>query len=103
MRLPSAQTCRFVDSDPQVFAGIEAEEDGQKAGVSATVLALVTQLADQLQGEAATEVEVVRARTAEGRKSCDHLGGAPGQRRNIGAQPRRSWRISPIGGATGVS
>jgi DNA repair exonuclease SbcCD ATPase subunit len=44
---------------------IEAEEGGQKASASDAIQALVTQLTDQLQGEANTEVEVVRARTAE--------------------------------------
>lgn len=51
---------------------IEAAEDGRKTGVSDAVLALVTQLADQLQDEAATEVEVVRARMAELQGAHEH-------------------------------
>lgn len=51
---------------------IEAEEGGQKASVSDAILALVTRLADQLQGEAATEVAVVRARMAELQGAHEH-------------------------------
>jgi len=51
---------------------IEAEEGGQKASVSDAIQALVTQLADQLQGEAATEVEAVRVRMAELQKAHEH-------------------------------
>lgn len=51
---------------------IEAEEGGQKASVSDAIQALVTQLADQLQGEADTEVEVVRARMAELQGAHEH-------------------------------
>jgi chromosome segregation ATPase len=52
---------------------IEAEEGGQKASVSDAIQALVTQLADQLQGEAATEVEGVRARMAELQGAHEHV------------------------------
>ncbi|MDB5747966.1 MAG: hypothetical protein JWP72_2814 [Massilia sp.] len=51
---------------------IEAEEGGQKASVSEAIQALVIQLADQLRGEAATEVEVVRARMAELQGAHEH-------------------------------
>ena len=52
---------------------IEAEEGDQKAGVSDAIQALVAQLADRLQGEAATEVEVVRARMAELQGAHEHV------------------------------
>jgi DNA repair exonuclease SbcCD ATPase subunit len=52
---------------------IEAEEGGQKASVSEAIQVLVTQLADQLQGEAATEVEAVRARMAELQQAHEHV------------------------------
>lgn len=51
---------------------IKAEEGGQKASVSDAIQALVTQLADQLQGEAATEVERVRVCMAELQSAHDH-------------------------------
>jgi Rad3-related DNA helicase len=51
---------------------IEAGEGGQKASVSEAIQALVIQLADQLRGEAATEVEVVRARMAELQGAHEH-------------------------------
>jgi chromosome segregation ATPase len=51
---------------------IEAEEGGQKASVSDAIQALITQLSDQLQGEAATEVEAVRVRMAELQKAHEH-------------------------------
>jgi hypothetical protein len=44
---------------------IEAEEGGRKASISDAVLELVTQLADQLQSEAAADVDAVRAQMAE--------------------------------------
>lgn len=44
---------------------IETEEGGQKAPISDALLALVTQLADQLQGDAATAVDAMRAEMAE--------------------------------------
>lgn len=52
---------------------IEAEEGGRKASVSEAIQVLVTQLADQLQSEAATEVEVVRARMAELQGAHEHV------------------------------
>jgi len=52
---------------------IESEEGGQKASVSDAIQALVTQLADQLQGEAATEVEAMRARMAELQKAHEQV------------------------------
>ena len=51
---------------------IEAEEGGRKASVSDAIQTLVTQLADQLQGEAATEVERVRGRMAELQGAHEH-------------------------------
>jgi chromosome segregation ATPase len=51
---------------------IEAEEGGQKASLSDAIQALVTQLADQLQGEAVTEVDRVRARMAELQGAHEH-------------------------------
>lgn len=44
---------------------IEVEEGGRKPSVSDAVLALVTQLADQLRSEAAADVDAVRAQMAE--------------------------------------
>ncbi|MGJ9416434.1 DNA-binding protein [Massilia sp. CMS3.1] len=52
---------------------IEAEEGGQQAGVSDAIQALVTQLADQLKGEAATTVEVMRVRMAELQEAHEHV------------------------------
>ena len=52
---------------------IDAEEGSQKAGASGAIQALVTQLADQLQREAATEVEAVRARMAELQGAHEHV------------------------------
>ena len=52
---------------------LEAGEGEQKAGVSEAIQALVTQLADQLQGEAATEVEAMRARMAELQGAHEHV------------------------------
>lgn len=52
---------------------IDAEEGAQKASVSDAIQALVTQLADQLQDEAATEVEAVRVRMAELQKAHEHV------------------------------
>lgn len=52
---------------------IEAEEGGRKAGVSDAIQALVAQLADQLQGEAASEVEAMRARMAELQGTHEHV------------------------------
>lgn len=57
---------------------IETEEGGRKAGVSVAIQALVTQAADQLQGEAATEVEAVRVRMAERQKAHEHVQAALG-------------------------
>jgi chromosome segregation ATPase len=51
---------------------LEAEEGGRKAGVSDAIQALVTQLADRLQGEAATEIEAMRARMAELQGAHEH-------------------------------
>jgi DNA repair exonuclease SbcCD ATPase subunit len=44
---------------------IEAEEGGQSPSVSDAILALVAQLADQLQGEATTKIEAIHAQMAE--------------------------------------
>jgi chromosome segregation ATPase len=44
---------------------IEAEEGGQKAPISDALLALITQLSDQLQSEAATAVDAIRAEMVE--------------------------------------
>lgn len=44
---------------------IEAEEGGEKPSVSDAILVLVTQLADQLQGEADAQVEAIRVQMAE--------------------------------------
>jgi chromosome segregation ATPase len=44
---------------------IDAEEGGQSPSVSDAILALVAQLADQLQGEAATKIEAIHAQMAE--------------------------------------
>lgn len=52
---------------------IEAEEGAQKAGVSEAIQGLVTQLADQLQSEAATEVEAMRSRMAELQGAHEHV------------------------------
>lgn len=51
---------------------IEAGEGGRKAGVSDAIEALVTQLADRLQAEAATEVEAMRARMAALQGAHEH-------------------------------
>lgn len=51
---------------------IEAGEGDRKAGVSDTIQALVTQLAGQLQGEAAAQVEMMRARMAELQGAHEH-------------------------------
>jgi len=51
---------------------IDAGERAQEANVSDAIQSLVTQLADRLQGEAATQVDAMRARMAELQGAHEH-------------------------------